>query len=141
MGLAQQTMVSPLVLRESRDPVAIARQLRMAVSRGRSALDGLQAAVPDNSVPHDESVIQAAKDTYVLIRAARAGLRTAKDAKRFRDPILEYSFLKIEDAWNLARTPVDLSHSSMPRQEYLRLAIADLSKAVRIVEQVLALMP
>jgi hypothetical protein len=126
--------------RANKSPAKIVGQLRMATILGRKTLTGLQEAAPDDSVPLDEGLIQSARDTYFLIRGARAGLHLAREAKKFRDPILEYKIARITQAWNLSRTPVDYARSSLPRQEYLRRAIADLGQALMIVEQVLTLM-
>jgi hypothetical protein len=54
-------------------------QLRLASDVGRRLLAGLQAAPPDESVPLDQSLHKAARNTYVLIRAARHGMILIKE--------------------------------------------------------------
>jgi hypothetical protein len=139
-GATQET-IPAFMLKESPQPAIISLQLQTAVARGKTALAGLHAQVPDDAVPLDESVVRAARDTYVLIRAARAGMRNQKGLRKFEDPLLDHSINRIERAWNLARNPVDLAVSSLSRQEYLARSINDLSQALAIVEEVLILMP
>jgi hypothetical protein len=138
---AQKTTLPPNLIAPSRNLKVVGGQLRMAEELGRRTLAGLHSASLDGAVPIDEGVVQAARDAYVLIRAARAGLEQAKAASRFGDPIVDYVLPKVTDAWNLARTPADQISWAHTRQRYLEISIRDLSQAVAILEQVVVLLP
>lgn len=116
-------------------------QLRLAREFGRKALIGFQNAPTDDGTPIDEAVHQAARDAYVLIRAARYGIEGAINDDKFHDPMLEITARKINEAWHLCRSPVDKASSSMPRQEYLALAVRDLGQSMRLLDQVLIILP
>jgi len=116
-------------------------QLRLAREIGQKALIGLQNAPTDDGTPIDESVYQAARDTYVLIRSARAGVVGSFNDDKSHDPVLELTVRRVTDAWHLSRTPVDKAQSSMPRQEYLALAVRDLAQSMRLLDQVLIILP
>jgi hypothetical protein len=116
-------------------------QLRMARQIGEKALVGLQNAPVDDSVPIDEGVLQAARDTYVLIRAARHGIEIFKGEQKFPDPVIDLTQQRVTEAWNLARTPVDKITYNLSRQEYLTVAIRDLGNSLRLLDQVLILLP
>ena len=116
-------------------------QLRLAREFGRKALIGFQNAPTDDGTPIDEAVHQAARDAYVLIRAARYGIEGAINDDKFHDPMLEITARKINEAWQLCRSPVDKASSSMARQEYLALAVRDLGQSMRLLDQVLIILP
>lgn len=130
------------LLRASREPRQIRRQLSMAQDFGHRALAGLEAASTDDGIPLDAQTVLASRDTYVLIRTAYEGLETLREKQRVTDPVIELAFSRLTTAWNLSRTPLDkLSWGSMTRQEYLAMSVRDLSQALRLVNQVLVLLP
>jgi hypothetical protein len=51
------------------------------------------------------------------------------------------AFSRLTNAWNLSRTPVDKLSWAMTRQEYLAMSVRDLGQALRLVDQVLVLLP
>lgn len=138
---AQKTTLPVSAYAASNKSAVYTGQLRMASEMGRRALASLQAAPTDEGVPLEESVVQPARDTYVLIRAARAGIGLAREGRKFSDPLLDLAFKRVDDAWNLSRTPVDKYSWGMTRQEYLDISVRDLTKALRLVDQVLVLLP
>jgi hypothetical protein len=141
-----QSGVPASVLASSRDPSVIKTQLRLAVQLGGEVLADLRAAPSDDSVPIDPKLLRKARDTYALIRAGRHGFELIKEWNEGRkgvlpDPIMDLAFKRVDNAWNLSRTPVDLSSSlGISRQEYLRRATEDLGRALQLVNQALAIM-
>jgi hypothetical protein len=116
-------------------------QLRLAREYGRKALIGFQNAPTDEGAPIDEAVHQAARDTYVLIRAARYGIEGSVSDDKWHDPLLAITARKVNEAWQLSRYPVDKASSSMARQEYLERAVHDLGQSMRLLDQVLITLP
>jgi len=96
-------------------------------------------AIPaDNATPVDATSLQAARDGYVLMRAARHGLNWQRDDRKFPHPILDMVFKRVEDAWNLARTPVDRTGSDPV--VYAQMSIPHMTQAIRLLDQALALL-
>jgi hypothetical protein len=139
--LAQKTTLPPSLNTSKPQGAFIQHQLRIAVDLGRRTLAGLQALPADDSIPIDEGTLQNARDTYVLIRAARHGMELAKETSRFPDPVMEMAFKRVDSAWNLSRGPVDRASSAMNRQRYLEESVQSLSRAVQLLDQALVIMP
>ena len=140
-ALAQKTTLPPSLNTSKPQSAFIKSQLRVAVDLGKKTLAGLQSLPADDSIPIDEGTLQNARDTYVLIRAARHGMELAKETSRFPDPVMEMAFKRVDSAWNLSRGPVDRASSAMSRQKYLEESIQSLSQAVRLLDQALVIMP
>ena len=138
---AQKQTFPETVTAVKRDQKWWTGQLRLAREYGQKALVGLQNAPTDEGSPIDESVHQAARDTYVLIRAAQAGVTGALSDDKWRDPILELTARRVTEAWHLSRTAVDKAQSSLPRQEYLEVSVRDLGRSMRLIDQVLIILP
>jgi len=139
---AETTTIPPSMFEGSQDKRVVASQLRLADKLGRKALAGFQAAPRDASVPLDEDMMRAARETYGLIRAARHGLELSLGNQKFPDPIDQLSFKRLDEAWNLSRYPVDkISWAGIPREEYLSDSIQNLSRALQLVDQALLLLP
>jgi hypothetical protein len=47
----------------------------------------------------------------------------------------------VDNAWNLSRTPVDQYSWALTRQQYLEVAIRDLTAAMRQLDQALMILP
>jgi hypothetical protein len=141
--LAQKTTLPESVYTSVGRSSVYTQQLRMASEFGRRALVALQNAPTDDSVPLDESVVQPARDTYVLIRAARHSMELQREMQKYPDPLLEIAFKRVDSAWNLSRTPVDKFSwgASLTRQQYLEVSVHDLTAALHLVDQVLILLP
>ncbi len=139
-ALAQKVTLPASVLAASNRGSVYTGQLRMASEVGRRALASLEAAPTDDGTPLDESVVQPARDTYALIRSARHGMELARETQKIQDPLLDLAFRRVDDAWNLSRTPVDKFSWGMTRQQYLEVSIHDLTRALRLVDQVLILL-
>jgi len=138
---AQQTALPDHLFVASRDKATITSQLHLAAGLGKKTLMELRALSTDDAVPLDSNLLRNAGDTYKLIRAARYGLEMAKERMRYPDPILELSFKRVDAAWDLSRTPVDMSTSAgVSRQEYQRKSTEDLSQALKLVDQALLLL-
>jgi hypothetical protein len=140
-GSAQKTSLPASQVRIDKRQSFWTNQLRMARQSGGRALVGLQNAPADDSVPIDEGVLQAARDTYVLIRAAKAGMEIYSGELKYPDPVIDVTLKQVTDAWILARTPVDLITAGLSRQEYLTRAIRDLGQSIRLLDQALIVLP
>ena len=126
--------VPPSMFQVIRNSAHIAGQLRLAVHLGKYVLEELSTV--DEAEPLD-NIVGSARNVYVLIRAARAGMEHQRDARKAPSPLLEYAYNETTSAWNLARLPVDRSHDRLPRAQYLNEAIRSLRQAIEIVERVL----
>lgn len=135
---AQPTSLAPNVIAPSRETSVIRNQLTMARKLEQQALQGIMAISADNSTPVDATSLQAARDAYVLMRAARHGLGWQREAKKFPDPILDMVFKRVEDAWNLSRTPVD--RTGYEPVAYAQVSLRDMTQAIRLLDQALALL-
>ena len=138
---AQKTTLPPSVVGIRRDQAGWSMQLRLAREIGQKVLVGLKNAPVDEGTPIDEGLVQAARDTYVLIRAARYGMVEAVRNDKSQDPILQLTVKRVEQAWTLSGTPVAKASSGMPRQEYLEIAVRDLDQSMRLVDQILIILP
>jgi len=139
---AQKTTIDANTLAPSKDPAVVKNQLTLAARFGRRALAGLEATSPDVPMPPEDSVLQPARDTYVLIRAALGSLQHAKESRRVPDPLIDLAYKKVSDAWNLSRVPVDRASSAgSSRREYLRQSVRSLRRALDLVDQALVLLP
>ena len=139
---AQNTTIDANTLAPSKDPAVVKNQLTLAARFGRRALAGLAATSPDAPMPPEDSVLQPARDTYVLIRAALGSLQHAKESRRVPDPLIDLAYKKVSDAWNLSRVPVDRASSAgSSRREYLRQSVRSLRRALDLVDQALVLLP
>ena len=139
---AQKTTIDANTLAPSKDPAVVKNQLTLAARFGRRALAGLEATSPDAPMPPEDSVLQPARDTYVLIRAALGSLQHAKESRRVPDPLIDLAYKKVSDAWNLSRVPVDRASSAgSSRREYLRQSVRSLRRALDLVDQALVLLP
>jgi hypothetical protein len=142
---AQGVPASMLV--SSRDTAVIKSQLRLAITLGSDVLARLEGAPTDDSVPIDPVLLRKASDTYALIRAGRSGFELEKewnDGKKgiLPDPIKDLAFRRVDNAWNLSRTPLDFRNSpGMPRAEYLQLSADNLRRAIQLLNQALAILP
>jgi hypothetical protein len=135
---AQPTSLAPNVIAPSRETSAIRNQLTMARKLEQQALHGIMAIPADNSTPVDATSLQAARDAYVLMRAARHGLNWQREARKFPDPILDMVYKRVEDAWNLSRTPVD--RTGYEPAAYAQVSVRDMTQAIRLLDQALALL-
>lgn len=135
------------MLAASRDTIVIKSQLRLAVTFGSDVLARLQAAPTDDSVPIDPVLLRKARDTYALIRAGRHGFELEREWNEGKkgilpDPIKDLAFKRVDNAWNLSRTTVDLSSSlGISRAEYLQRSADDMSRAIQQLNQALAILP
>jgi hypothetical protein len=131
----------------SRDNAVIKSQLKLAVVWGREVLARLEAAPTDDSAPIDPVLLKKARETYALIRTGRHGFileREWNDGRKgiLPDPIKDLAFKRVDNAWNLARTAVDLSSSlGTPRAEYLQRSADDMRQAIQQINQALAILP
>jgi hypothetical protein len=138
---AQKTTVAPMSLLEKPEKAWWMGQLHQAREFGGRALAGLQAAPTDDSTPIDEDVLQDARNTYALIRSARGGIAIARGDRRQADPMIDLVYKRVDDAWNLARVPVDRVSWGNSRVEYLSAAVPSLEKSLHLLDQVFLLMP
>lgn len=142
---AQGVPASMLV--SSQDTAVIKGQLKLAVTLGSDVLARLHAAPTDDDVPIDPGLLRKARDTYALIRAARHGFELEKEWNDGRkgilpDPIKDLAFRRVDNAWNLSRTTIDMSSSAgIPRAEYLQRSADDLKRAIQLLNQALVILP
>lgn len=138
---AQKTTVPDSMTVIKRDQKWWTGQLRLAREFGRKALIGYRDAPIDEGSPIDPAVHQAARDTYVLLRAAQSGIVGSVNDDKWHDPLLEITSRKVTEAWHLARVPVDKASSSMSRPEYLELSVGNLTRSMGLLDQVLITLP
>jgi hypothetical protein len=138
---AQPSSLPPNVIAPSGENTVIRNQLTLARKLEQQALQGMQALPGDNSIPIDPAALQAARDAYVLIRAALHGMGWQKEAKKFPDPVFDLAFKRVNDAWNLSRYPVDRASWGMERADYARESAQRMSQAIRLLDQALVMMP
>jgi hypothetical protein len=141
VGAAQKTSLPASEVRIEKQQAFWTQQLRRARAIGGQALVGLQNASGDASVPIDEEVLQAAQDTYVLIRAAKQGMEIYRGELKLRDPLIDLSLQRVTEAWNLARVPVDQITWGLSREEYLTRSIRDLGRSMRLLDETLLVLP
>jgi hypothetical protein len=143
--VAQPTKLPESMTRASWEVPTIVNQLRMAKQFGKTALELFEAMPPDDEIVSAESLgeraVRATRDTYVMIRAAKESLEQRRERLKYPDPVLELTFKKVFEAWNLARTGPDRISSSVPRSHYLPPVIRDTKRALQLVDQALVLMP
>jgi hypothetical protein len=117
------------------------RQLTMADELGRRMLQSFRAAQANGAIPVDESLVQPARNTYALIRAARESMALRKEYMKYPDPVFELAYKRVTDAWNLSRTPVDKYTWSLERDNYLSISVRDVDRALQLVQQALIILP
>jgi hypothetical protein len=123
----------------SSNPMVFKAQLAEASVLAKRTLRELKSLRADDSTPLDPTVLNHARQTYVLIRAVRHGMGLLQLRQSVQDPVLEVARQRVEDAQNLARTAID--GRDWPRAEYLPKAISDLSKSVRLLDQAMMIVP
>jgi hypothetical protein len=135
------------MLRSSKDTAVIKGQLRLAVTLGGEVMAGLQATSTDDAVPLDPALVKKARETYYLVRAGRHGFELEKEWNEGRkgilpDPIKDLAFKRVDNAWNLSRTPIELlSSAGVSRADYLQRATEDLGRAIQLLNQALVILP
>jgi len=102
-------------------------------------LRDIQALPNDDSVPLDPQLRYNATRAYQLIRAAQWGMGVAIQVQSYPDPILGLAQKRAEEAWNLARYPVDFTGVS--RAEYISMSVQNLSRSLRLAQQALVMLP
>jgi len=141
-ALAQKTTLPPTLNTSNPQSAFIKNQLKISTDLARKTLAGLETMPADDSIPIDERMLQNARDTYVLIRAARHGMELAKETSRFPDPTMDLAYKRVDQAWNLARNPVDRSSSAgIPRAQYIQESIQSLNQVIRLINQAMMIMP
>jgi hypothetical protein len=125
--MAQQSNLSPNVIAPSRENSVIRNQLTLAKKLEQQALQGLMAIPGDGSLPFDPASHQAARDAYILIRAARHGMAWQKEAVG-----IQIRLRPIYSAW----TTLESAH---PRRssDWGKRAVRDADLAIRLLDQIL----
>jgi hypothetical protein len=126
-------------LTSSRDPAVYKSQLQEAVIVGQKTLKALETLSYNDAVPIGTKLLNDAHSTYVLIRVARHGMELQRERAKYPDPVLEVAFKRVDEAWNLARVPID--YRGLPRNQYIPRATGDLRKALRLINQALTILP
>jgi hypothetical protein len=141
--VAQESSLPANVTAPSKETAVIRNQLTLARKLEQQALQGIMAGSGDNSTPIDPVALQAARDAYVLMRAARHGMGWQKEAKRYPDPLLDLVFKRVEDAWHLSRYPVDRASwlGGRANAEYIQVSVQNMTQAIRLLDQALVMMP
>jgi len=125
----------------SSNPAIFKSQLLQFTQMTRKNILDIQALpVDDDSIPVDPRVRDSARRAYILIRAAWWGTDLAMQKQTsYQDPMLALANKRLDQARNLARYPVDFI--SGPRAEYVSKSVESLSHSLRIVQQVLVILP
>jgi hypothetical protein len=126
-------------IQPSKNPTVYKDQLLKFTLLTKKNLRDIQALPNDDSVPLDPQIRHNAQRAYQLIRAAQWGMGVAIQVQSYPDPILRLAQKRAEEAWNLARFPVD--NTNVPRGEYISTSVQNLSRALRLVQQALAMLP
>ena len=123
----------------SRDPVVFKAQLLEFTQVSRRLMREIQALPVDDSIPVDPVVHHHARQVYILIRAADWGMGLAIQRQTYQDPLLSLAYKRVEGALNLARFPLD--YAGVPRSEYIGRSVQNLTRAIQLVNQALAILP
>jgi hypothetical protein len=123
----------------SKDPAVFKSQLLQFTQLTRKNLREIQALSPDDPAPIDPALKSSAHRAYAFIRAAQWGMSVAIQQQTYKDPALVLAQKRAEQAWNLARYPVD--NTNMPRPEYINQSVQSLTQALRLVQQALVILP
>lgn len=138
---AQKTTLPAETLKARPDLSVAKQQLTMAGELGRRVLQSYRAALANNGIPVDESLVQPARNTYALIRAANESMELSKQYMKYPDPVFELAKKRVYEAWTLSRTPVDKYSWSLERNNYLSISVRDVDRALQLVEQALVILP
>jgi hypothetical protein len=123
----------------SKEPAVYKDQLLKFTLLTKKNLRDIQALPNDDSVPVDPQLRHNAQRAYQLIRAAQWGMSVAIQVQSYPDPILRLAQKRAEEAWILARYPVDFTGVS--RAEYISTSVQNLSRALRLAQQALVMLP
>jgi hypothetical protein len=123
----------------SKEPAVFKAQLLQFTQLTRRNLRDIQALSSDDSTPIDPALRGNAHRAYALIRAAQWGMGVAIQQQTYKDPMLVLAQKRAEQAWNLARYPVD--NTNVPRAEYISQSVQNLTQALRLVQQALVILP
>jgi len=123
----------------SKEPAVFKSQLLQFSQLTKKNLREIQALSPDDSTPIDPALRGSTQRAYQLIRAAQWGMGVAIQTQTYKDPMLVLAQKRAEQAWNLARYPVDFTN--VPRAEYISQSAEKLTQALRLVQQALVILP
>ena len=123
----------------SKDPAVFKAQLLQYTQLTRKNLRDIQALSPDDTAPIDPALKGSAHHAYALIRAAQWGMGVAIQQQTYKDPMLVLAQKRAEQAWNLSRYAVD--NTNAPRPEYISQSVQNLTQALRLVQQILVILP
>jgi len=123
----------------SKNPAVYKDQLLKFTLLTKKNLRDIQALPADDSVPVDPQLRHNVHRAYQLIRAAQWGMGVAIQVQSYPDPILSLAQKRAEEAWTLARFPVD--NTNVPRAEYISTSVQNLSRALRLAQQALVMLP
>jgi len=124
----------------SRDPTVFKSQLRQASLLCKRMAQEIQSLPPDDPAPIDPNLKWRAHQVYALLRAARWGMELAQQREEsYKDPMLDLAYKRVDQAFNLARYPVDFT--GVPRSEYISNSVQNLNQAIRLINQALVILP
>jgi hypothetical protein len=123
----------------SKNPAVYKDQLLKFTLLTKKNLRDIQALPNDDSVPVDPQLRHNAHRAYQLIRAAQWGMGVAIQVQSYPDPILRLAQKRAEEAWQLARYPVDFTGVS--RAEYISTSVQNLTRSLRLAQQALVMLP
>ena len=137
-----QKVTLPEEMVKARPELSVAKQqLTMYTEHARRLLQTYRMALANESIPIDENLVQPARNTYALIRAANESMGLMKQYMKYPDPVFELARKRLLEAQNLTRTPVDRYTWSMQREAYLSLSVRDVERALQLKEQALVILP
>src|SRR5262250_1622696 len=120
----------------SSNPAIFKSQLIQFTQLTKKNILDIQALPVDDSIPVDPRVRDSARRAYILIRAAWWGTDLAiQKQTSYQDPMLALANKRLDQARDLARYPADFSGG--PRAEYVSKSVENLSRSLRLVQQVL----
>src|SRR5262249_56086846 len=126
--------------RPSLDPAVFKLQLRQASLLCKRMAQEIQSLPSDDPAPVDPALKGRAHQAYALLRAARWGMELAKQREEsYQDPMLDLAYKRVDQAFNLARYPVDFTGA--PRSEYISNSVQNVNQAIRLINQALVILP
>jgi hypothetical protein len=142
--VAVLTLVNPANVQAdptpSWNPLIYKDHMRQAVLLCKRSIREIQSLPVDDSTPLDPQVYARAHESYNMIRVAWSGLALAQQKETsYKDPMLDLAIKKIEEALPLVRYPAEMG--LLPRAEYINRSVQSLSRAVRLINQALVILP
>ena len=122
------------------NPIIFKDHLRQAAALCKRTIREVQGLPVDDSTPLDPQVYRRAHEGYAMIRAAWWGMSLAQQKETsYKDPMLDLAIKRIDEALPLVRFAAEMGN--LPRAEYINRSVQSLSRAIRLINQALVILP